>query len=97
MSFSMDDVTHLLEKAGLKCLESKELKPNVLSYVHDDLCPKFIKYHPTQRSDLAQSTLVRRNYIVLQVLVDTGTISLQFYKGSLLSILSCDWVTRDEV
>jgi hypothetical protein len=80
----MDEVTHLLEKAGLKHLESKELKPDVLSYVHDDLCPKFIKYHPTQRSDLAQSTLVRSNHIVLQVSVVTSTSSLH------LTMLSLD-------
>jgi hypothetical protein len=79
MSCSTDDVTNLLEKAGLKCMESKELKPNVLSYMHDDLCPKFIKYHPSQRSDLAHSTLVRRNHIVLQVFVDMGRLSLSNY------------------
>jgi hypothetical protein len=67
MSCSTDDITHILEKAGLKCLEPKEQRPDVLSYVHDDLCPKFVKFHPTQRSDLAQSTLVKRNHIVLQV------------------------------
>ncbi|PNF21705.1 hypothetical protein B7P43_G10336 [Cryptotermes secundus] len=62
----MDEVTHLLEKAGLKRLDSKELKPDALSYVLDDWCPKLIKSHPTHRSDLAQSALVKRNLIVLQ-------------------------------
>jgi hypothetical protein len=76
MSCSTDDVTHLLEKAGLKGLESKEMKPDLLSYVHDDLCPKFIKYHPTQRSDLAHSALVRRNHIVLQVFFVASSLHL---------------------
>jgi hypothetical protein len=67
VSCSTDDVTHLLEKAGLKGLGTRERRPDILSYVRDDLCPKFIKFHPTQRSDLAQSSLVRTNQIVLQV------------------------------
>jgi hypothetical protein len=79
MSRSTDDVTHLLEKAGLKGLESKELKPEILSYVHDDLCPKFIKFHPTQRSDLAQCSLVRRNHVILQVFVLANTRFLASY------------------
>jgi hypothetical protein len=90
MSCSTDDVTHLLEKAGLKSLETKEDKPDVLSYVRDDLCPKFIKFHPTQRSDFAQSTLVKGNHIVLQVYVPTRKIYSQFYNNTYLKLLSHD-------
>ncbi|XP_069681208.1 putative methyltransferase NSUN7 [Periplaneta americana] len=67
-TFKIDtsQVTSLLEKAGLTPLESIDERLDVLNYMHDDLCPKFIKCHPTQRSDLAQSTLVRRYHIILQ-------------------------------
>jgi len=67
---STEEVLRRLEKAGLKALESKRRKLDVLNYTYDDLCPCFITYHRTHLPDLAQSDLVRAHYIVLQVCAD---------------------------
>jgi hypothetical protein len=65
LSFRVDEVKYLVEKAGLCTPKNKKL--NMYNYEFDVFCPKFIKCHPSQRSDLAQSTLVKRHHIVLQV------------------------------
>jgi hypothetical protein len=67
---STGEVLRLLEKAGLKTLESKRRNLDVFNYTCDDLCPYFITYHLTQLPVLAQSDLVRAHYIVLQVGAD---------------------------
>jgi hypothetical protein len=69
---STEEVIRLLEKAGLKAVESKRHNLDVLNYTCDDVCPNFIKYHPTQLPDLAQSDLVRAHYIILQVRADNN-------------------------
>jgi hypothetical protein len=64
---SVEEVTRLLEKAGLKAQVPEQLGLDLLSYARDELCPKFIKFHRSLRSDIAQSTLVRGHHVVLQV------------------------------
>ncbi|KDR23735.1 Putative methyltransferase NSUN7 [Zootermopsis nevadensis] len=61
-----DYVTRLLDEAGLKRLVHEQLRVDALSYTYHEMCPKVIKFHPTLRSNLAQSTIVRKQLIVLQ-------------------------------
>ncbi|PSN54872.1 hypothetical protein C0J52_12418 [Blattella germanica] len=55
----VEEVKRLVEKAGLSPLNPKLQKMDIYGYEFDKVCPKFIKFHPSQRSDLAQSTLDR--------------------------------------
>ncbi|KAJ9581286.1 hypothetical protein L9F63_023536, partial [Diploptera punctata] len=61
----VEEVKCTVEKAGLSTPKSDK-KIDVYNYEFDTLCPKFIKFHSSQRSDLAQSTLVKRHHIILQ-------------------------------
>jgi len=100
---STEEVLRLLEKAGLKPLESKRRNLDVLNYTRDDLCPYFVTYHPTQLPDLAQSNLVRAYYIVLQVLADKNRWSWQFSRMvnepdfTTYGILRCDIIIRHKI
>ena len=100
---SPEEVLRLLEKAGLKALESKRRNLEVLNYTRDDFCPNFITYHPTQLPDLAQSDLVRAHYIVLQVRADKNRWSWQFSRTvnqpdfTTYRILHCDNIIHHKI
>ena len=64
---SMEEISTELEtKLSLRNIDS-DLTPGPGHYKWDPHCPQFIVLHPSTRSILSQSALVRKHKLILQV------------------------------
>lgn len=65
---SKKEICDSIEKLGLRLQSKHETVLTKSDFRFDHLCPKLLLCHPIQRSELAQSQLIRNHTIVLQVI-----------------------------